>query len=57
MEKKICSKCCIEKDKKYFNNKKELIEGIRKAQILRNKNLFEKWKKEFSSDELKEIIN
>jgi hypothetical protein len=43
--------------KKYFNNKKELIEGIRKAQILRNKDLFEKWKKEFNSDELKEIIN
>ena len=47
----------FDNQKKYFNNKKELIEGIRKAQILRNKNLFEKWKKEFSSDELKEIIN
>lgn len=40
----------------HFNNKLELMNGIRQAQIFRNKQLVESWKNEFTNDEYQLII-
>jgi len=41
----------------YFRDENELIDGIKRAQILRNKTLVENWKREFTKDEFNLIFN
>jgi hypothetical protein len=43
-------------NKTYFKTYEDLLIGIKNSKINRNKILFETWKKEFSSDEIKLII-
>lgn len=47
----------FESKKNYFNSKEDLLSGVRRAQVLRNKSLYEAWKKEFSQDEINIILN
>jgi hypothetical protein len=46
----------FENNKTYFNTNEELLLGIKMSKIHRNKTLFETWKKEFSNEEMKKII-
>jgi hypothetical protein len=45
----------FEKNKTYFKSNEELLIGIKNSKINRNKVLFETWKKEFSSEDIKLI--
>lgn len=45
----------FEKNKTYFNSHEDLLIGIKNSKINRNKVLFETWKKEFSSEDMKLI--
>ena len=42
--------------KEHFDNHEELLVGIKKSKMYRNKILVETWKKEFSSDDFKLIV-
>jgi hypothetical protein len=46
----------FEKNKTYFDNHEELLIGIKKSKMYRNKILVETWKKEFSSEDFKLIV-
>jgi len=46
----------FDNNKSYFNSKSELIQGIKKAKIFRNKQLAESWKNEFTNEEYQLII-
>ena len=47
----------FETGKSYFNTKEELINAIRKSQIFSNKRRYLQWKKEFTEEEFKQILN
>jgi hypothetical protein len=46
----------FEQNKTHFNTTEELLLGIKKSKIHRNKTLVETWKKEFSNEELELIL-
>lgn len=46
----------FENNVNHFNSEDELINGIKRAQILRNKTLVETWKREFTKDEFNFIV-
>jgi len=42
--------------KTYFKTHEDLLKGIKNSKIKRNRDLFETWKKEFSSEDIKLIV-